>query len=434
MPVSAIAESFRTTSTGFSTSSASGRRDFVDSDVQGLRIDTRRETDSIGEPRIVQSLQLLVHRNESSEWITIEQEIGQYDSDQIFTLCDRIVDNLADRVWDRLRRGEEIHGEGWTLSLIFFQDHVSGQSCFTEQLGRVRWVDDELFVFHEDNSHVPIGRYSRSAENAALLYQVLSQLIIDSPAPEPTHSGLGLGKRLNTIDSHRARVTPRNPATLIVGSLLATMLGGITLYSLSVGIVLIVMTLAIGIPLLQGRRESLTQFERALVWSCGAEETVILTDQLARMTVAWPDDKHEADGRLPIARFQFETGSDQSDAIVFEISLNHDNRGVVESLKSQTTAVVATHMNQRLDQHGCVGWTNDLILHTDRLEGRLENGTAPLVLHFNQIESWDLTAGRLTLRQKNGESPWVVSTDEANFYPGFLVLQMKGVLVSADQG
>jgi len=427
MLTSAQNESFQTTQTGFSVTRQGSRREFLDGDVLGLRVDTRRESDLIGGLSVLQSLQLRVRDDDGDDWVTLAHEVGPFDEDRLAGLRERLLDELFERACDRLSLGEEVQGDGWTLSLAGFTDHASGATCYPQQISAATWEADELCLWHEDESQ-PFARYPRSGENSLVLYRLLGQFLDHDFAAGTQAFGVGLGKRLGQFTTYHRHTLPVRRIAIQMSLMLAGLMCCMSLYTLGVGLVLIMVVVVSALPLLRGYTETLKHFERGLVWSSGTDERVLLFDQLAAFSVDWQQSCVDVRRDLRRVVMQFYPEDPEQAAIDMEIQYDAAGRAEAESIQTHASAAVAARMQRDLVRRGRVAWTSRVAILRNGLEDHKTPAGPIQLLTFDEIERWQLTPQQLTLQLKEGRSPIIYATNQPNFYAGWMLLQMQGLV------
>ncbi|MCA9148936.1 MAG: hypothetical protein KDA92_06550 [Planctomycetales bacterium] len=420
-------ESFQTMQAGFLLYSQGHRFEYQDQDVLGIRIDTQRQCDLLGEANTVESLQLRVRGSDDASdsrvgWVTLTNELGPFDADRLGPLRDRLLDDLWERSNSALCRGDDVSGDGWTLSLMAFTDHQSGNSCFPQQIAKVKWIDDELCLWHEDEEE-PFARYARSAENSLILYRLLGQFVDTHDPAEPAETGVGLGRRLNQFTTFHRHPLPVRRLAVQMSLMLAGLLCCMSLYSMGVGIVLVMVVIASALPLLRGYSETLKHFERGLVWSSGNREQLILFEQLEWFSADWQQPPGSQSGTVSMV---FETRDHRR--IHMTLHFDEKSRTSAEAIQTHASAIIAENMRQDLVRQGRTVWTDRLSILRNGLEDRPLPAGPIHVLTFDEIERYALATGKLTLWIKGAKDPIQQPTTQLNFYPGLMLLNMQGII------
>ncbi len=424
MPAHALEESFQANPNGFTVAHGGQLQEFQDADVVGIRLETRRESDFAGSTHLSQSLHLRIADATDTSWVTVQHENGPLDEDGLGGFRRRVLENLAGRAWARLERGEEVRGEGWTLSLIFFTDHDSGESCFLQQVAAVRWDGDELCLWHEDFDE-PFGRYPREAENTLLLARLLEFVLGKATAPSSAPLGLGLGEQLAQISIRRPPPAVNARLAIAGGLMLAALFLCLPLYVLGVVVVLTLMVLVAISPLLRGSVETFTHYERGYVWSHGCDERVILCDHLAGLMVDWRLPQPSQPGDPNFARIQLESLDRDEPPIDFTLPLDDDRRRHLESLQTHAAAVIAERMQRELEESGQTRWTATWTITRGGLIEKRHPTAADRSYGFADFARSETSYRQLTIWQKDGQTPIVVAAKQRNFYPGLMLLQMR---------
>jgi hypothetical protein len=419
-------ESFRTTHTGFWVASAGARQLFRDEDVFGMKVATRREADLLGDINVIQSLQLRVRETDQERWVLLSHEVGPFDEDRLATLRERLLEDLLERACRALERGDEVHGEGWTLSLLGFTDHQSGQTCFPQQISAATWEADELCLWHEDEAQ-PFARYPRDAENAFVLYHLLGQFLPNTESMRATSVGVGLGKRLADFTTfHRHGLAVRR-VPLLISLIAAAMLCCMSLYSLSAGIVFLTMVMVVALPVLRSATHRLRHYEQGVIWSCGSDENVLLFDQIGAFSADWRLRGGDT-GLGGTVQMEFQPLDRLRPSIQMTIQVDETTKPAAEALQAQVCAIVAERMRMQLQENGRVRWTSRLSILPNGLE-ELEGRAGPIhVFTFAEIAHWRVAAQRLTLWLNDDQTIVSLPTSEVNFYPGLMLLQMQNML------
>ena len=432
MPSTAQNESFQTTHAGFSLFSQGHRFEYCDTDVLGIRIDTQRQVDLVGDVNTVESLQLRVRCSADANdarfgWVTLTNELGPFDADRLSPLRDRLLDDLWERSNAALRRGDDVSGDGWTLSLLAFVDHRSGATCFPQQIAKAIWVEDELCLYHEDETEA-FARYPRDAENTLILYRLLGQFVEVHDSAEPADSGVGLGRRLSQFTTFHRHPLPVRRLAVQMSLMLAGLLYCMSLYSTGVGIVLVMVVIVAALPLLRGYSETLKHFERGMVWKSGNDEQVLLFEQMSAYAADWHEILDNDGAVQGHARVKFESQDRTQPPIEMTLHYNEKSKKCAEAIQTHASAAIAEHMRQQLLRNGRAPWTDRLSILRNGLEDRPIPAGPIHVMTFDEIQRHELNSEYLTMWVNGANTPIQQPRWQVNFYPGLMLLNMQGLL------
>jgi hypothetical protein len=414
-------DAFQATGTGFSIYHEQLRDEVRDQDVRAVRVETRRQSDLLGNLILHETLHVKVQDELGERWMIMSAEVGPWDEDPLGPLCQRLLGALFDRSWETLLHAGDVTGPDWSLSLIHFS--ASSRLCAPQEISAVRWIDDELCLFHERESE-PFARFDREAENTLLLHRLLKQLMENACGSCGEAASLGLGKLLSEVTAvepswltpSRAAVIASVPASVLIYTLPAT--------AAAMGIVVLLLVLLAAMPLLRPAAATLRLYERALVWTRGSEEAVLLLDQVGSLSVVRTAVANEHAELKPQVRFECET-SDRRSHIGFRTQVTPANRDRLESIINGTANAIAAMMRVTLQDAGQVDWSDQFTIKPQAIVCQVPSDLLSRSIEQSDVREWNLsdTALRLVLAD---DSDLSIPTAGCNFYPGLLLLHERG--------
>ncbi len=418
-------DSFQATDAGFRITHERQRSDFRDQDVLGIRVATRRQLDMLGNLTLQESLHVRLRDEQGDHWIDMVAEVGPWDQDPLQELRERLLNNLLERSCESLLKAGDVTGAGWSLSLIHFTDLASGRSCPPQEISAVRWCDDQLCVFHEDQDS-PIARFPRDAENTILLYRLFEQLLegVCHP-PNDTAPSTGLGALQKQVTATERRwLSPRRFATLSSVPV-AALLYALPLNIAAIGIALLLLTFLVVMPLLTGTPATLRLYERAIVWTRGSDERVLLLEQLRSLTAIHTEDGQSNQAATPRLTLSFDCDHRDRSSFQFQTILTAENRELLESMVIDVATLLATNLREHLNRHGHVAWTEQITIFDDSIVCQPQIDGPPQRIPRTDIQGWTLSDTKLTIVLPTGDAI-SLSTSCPNFYTGLLLLHERG--------
>jgi len=372
-----------------------------------------------------------------AEWLTVAHDLDlDAPSRSIDSFRDRIVENLEQRAWDRIRCGWEFDGGPWMLSQTGLLDADSGRTILPQEIARYEWRGDELWIWHEDQqaaSDEPALRFPRGAANSQLLFRLLQHMLPEASPARETIPTTGMGRWLGQLELvDRVRQTP----WLTIGLAAVVGLRGLDLLLPGVfapGLLVMLIATLLILPRLQGRREQLDRYERGLLWECEAQQRLVRYDQMLGYSIsATPPSVTRALGMAGLLggagvrmRFLLEDALPLDLALPKTLSSGQVNEAA--QLHEQVSRVLAERMAIRLQQHGFVAWTHQVAFVPQGLLYVPDRRGERRMVDFASIVKWELTDRQLTLHLAAGEPPVALSTSDPNFYPGLYFARTLGV-------
>ena len=193
----------------------------------------------------------------------------------------------------------------------------------------------------------------------------------------------------------------------------------------AMGITAILLVFLVAMPLLTGTPATLRLYERAVVWTRGEMEAVLLLDQVKSLTAVHVPQAH-ADGTVrPQLRLQFAAASSVDQNIEFATSITPENRERLEAIVIQSATVLAASMRQTLQADGQVAWTDQLTIADNEIICSLEGNGARQRIQRSDIQGWSLSDTKLMMVLPTGQTISLPSSC-ANFYPGLVLLRELG--------
>ena len=86
MPTAVQSSAFQATKTGFALVNEHEHGEWHDRDVQGIRLETCRESDDLGNLLLVKTLQLRVQDSQGERCLVLNAEVGPWEPDQLQAL------------------------------------------------------------------------------------------------------------------------------------------------------------------------------------------------------------------------------------------------------------------------------------------------------------------------------------------------------------
>lgn len=432
--VSTLHDSFHTTPTGFVVVREGQRRVFRDGDVVGIRTRLDYSSSTWSDTTVRQSLELQVE-TASSAWVTVATEVDYDDvDDQLLAFRRRVVQNLTQRAWECIARGDEWSDQEWSLSLALLKQRSTRAELRPQEIARTGWQGDEFCVWHEDRQSpldVPAMKFARESPNTLLLEGLLQRLAPISHVQEGELSTLGLGKLINQLCLHDEHETTRWVIVGVSALVLLLSLNAISPGILGIGILGLLMCTLVLMPRIRGRREFLDHYERGFVWHRGRHQQLLNFEHLESFSAIWPADPSACLERRVKVWFRFVTTDPQTLPldIVVPLDRNRERLENAQSLQAHLTSILANRLQDRLARQQRVQWTRCLAITRDGLEYATPDGEIQRA-RFNQLDRCRLDGNELRLASSALETEWLQPADELNFYPGFLLAKLKGLAIS----
>lgn len=432
--VSTLHDSFHTTPTGFVVVRDGQRRVFRDGDVVGVRTSLDYSMSSWSESTVRQSLDLQVE-NAHSEWLTVatDLQIDPLESDDpLMAFRRRVVHDLVDRAWECIAGGGEWTDHEWSLSLNALEQNQTGKEIRPQEIARFGWQGDEFCVWHEDRQSrldPPVLKFDRESPNTLLLEGLLERFTPRKHRNEDELSTFGLGKLINQLCLHDEHETTRWAIVGVSSVLLLLSLNTISPGILGIGVLGLLMCTLVLMPRIRGRREFLDHYERGFVWHRGRHQQLVHFDHLESFSAIWPADTTTCLDRRVKVWFRFVTTDPKSLPLDIVVPLNRNRERLenAQSLQAHLTSILANRLQDRLARQGRAAWTKRLAIVRDGLEFVTPEGGRQFA-RFNQLDKCQFVGTQLRLASTSLETEWLQPADELNFYPGYLLAKLSGLV------
>jgi hypothetical protein len=426
-------DSFQATETGFSILDNGQRQEFSDTDVTAIRVQSNRIRTPGEGAQTREKLEIRVGDGGTSRVIGVSSDFDSSEANSLAPLRNRMLDALMARSLETFKRGDEVRGEDWTMSLAHFTDQRSGHAVPIQMISAAAWQDDDFCLWKEGDAE-PFVRIPRSAENTYLLARLVGLFVEEAPSGHSTEQGEGWGQLLAEFCDMSPKMKYAEAAITAIGGVLMFVslefpFANVPFFAVPFA-TFVATAVAVGvIHFKYGKQHVLRHFENAVVLDNGTGEEVLSMGDLGTFSAQWTDHYYNHAYTGTTGRFRFYRKGSASPTMEHETHAKRftDKFDRLEALQDHLSQVVAERMHRELSDTGRVRWTSQLSIVPDGLEFCKRDGAEPQHITFPQITDWSIKNGKMKLRVDGSWTAKIVqNVHEANFFPGLLLIQQLG--------
>lgn len=370
------------------------------------------------------------------ELVQMTNTMADGDNDPLAKMINRINDRLYEQAKQDLASGHSVLGECWVLqgSNLTLREKQLSYDCPLADLTAIEVLENKVCLWRKGRDDAFI-RIPAQTANAYLLHRLVNENL--SQRSDKTEKVVSTGQ-LGRI------LFERKPAAYWPGFHLVCALGFIVIGALIIvslkmdkqlGMVGLGMIACGGLFLflMVYTRKKLFRCHEYGVHQRGVTigERSLRYDDVASFTYSATRHYHNGAYVGTNVVMTFEPVPEQKGNRINYSATVHNQDAGLDELRDQISRIIAGRMAIRASKGEVVPWTNKLTYRPEGLEyrptGFLGTRKEPITIPFSSISGWKLDAGYFYLWQSGKKKPTVTeSVGDANFFPGFFLLEMLG--------
>lgn len=405
------------TGSGFTLYEPTGESTIADADVHAVSLWDKSIYTNGEYKGMLRNVRLWVRNRD--EPVRMTYKITDKSPERVTELLQRHLDRLLEEGSDRLARGEEVQGEGWSLKQGGLK--VDNATLVPiEQIAALDILKDEVCIWRI-NEEVASIRFPIASRNSHLLVHLLSRQLPED-RDEPLTSGEGLG-----------RVMFEKPLGLKTKPWIAILVLSVMLFPLIAFFSLLgAVATSVGIAGLStlfwwlDRDRCFRVCYNGVFLHGRMGEKRLRFDQLESFTYSVTRNYYNGGYTGTSLSLAFvPLPSVDGTKITFNRTFKNEDTDF-DILRDHVSGIIAVRMGKELEETGRVPWTKDVTFCSEGLEyrpsGWLGKKQETLMLPWGQINNFNFQDGVFHIWQIGKDKSVICESSSApNLFPGFLL-------------